>query len=594
MAKKVALLVGVSNYQQGLSALPSATKDAKAIKQVLQHPDIGGFVETDITSVLNQPQNRIEDAIYRLFNNCSSDDLVLFYFSGHGVKDEKGNLYIATPTTRTDQNKRVLPYTAISASFVKDQMTASPSRRQVVILDCCFSGAFAKGLTLGNKSWAVLTSSDTVEYSYAPEPSELSIYTRYLVEGIQTGVGDLNNDGNISVDELYEYTKKKVKEISPKMNPLLDNGRAGYKIVLAKSLQDDPKLKYRKEAERIASQEEKKFTSLNIIYEGSITDNSNRTFLDVLQKSLNLTKEDAKTIETEVLAPFRLRKNKLKNYSKVFAEAIKQSNPLSQGNRQNLKVLQQVLNLIDEDVEQIEKRVLDSLQTPLNTNNPPKSAFGGTTRPNLAQIYPSQKVNKTPEVSTKSSANNNAGANKPPANVPTIKHPINSLSSQPSQPPRQNPTQDNLDSEQVSNKYTKLRDLLAAKKWKEADEETAKVMLKASGKELLGYLSEDDIKKLPTQVLDTINQLWVKNSGGRFGFSIQKSIYLQVSKNYDRLGDRLGWKKEGKWLHWRELNFSEQAPKGHLPSGTCPLGTVEGLIWDGCNVVSVLLSRSVF
>ena len=79
-----------------------------------------------------------------------------------------------------------------------------------------------------------------------------------------------------------------------------------------------------------------------------------------------------------------------------------------------------------------------------------------------------------------------------------------------------------------------------------------------------------------------------------FGFSVQKSIYLQASKNYDKLGDRLGWKKEGKWLHWRELNFTEQAPKGHLPSGTCPLGTVEGLIWDGCNVVSVLLSRSDF
>ncbi|MCC3584261.1 GUN4 domain-containing protein [Microcoleus sp. PH2017_30_WIL_O_A] len=568
MAKKVALLVGVSNYQQGLSALPSATKDAKAIKQVLQHPDIGGFVETDITSVLNQPQNRIEDAIYRLFNNCSSDDLVLFYFSGHGVKDEKGNLYIATPTTRTDQNKRVLPYTAISASFVKDQMTASPSRRQVVILDCCFSGAFAKGLTLGNKSWAVLTSSDTVEYSYAPEPSELSIYTRYLVEGIKTGVGDLNNDGNISVDELYEYTKKKVKEISPKMNPLLDNGRAGYKIVLAKSLQDDPKLKYRKEAERIASQEEKNFTSLNIIYEGSITDNSNRTFLDVLQKSLNLTNEDAKTIETEVLAPFRLRKDKLKNYSKVFAEAIKQSNPLSQGNRQNLKVLQQVLNLIDEDVEQIEKRVLDSLQTPPITNQPPTTTIEDIIGANLPQTPESTRPNKTQAASNPSSGNKNLGTSKPSENVSTVKYPINS-------------------------KYTQLRDLLAAKKWKEADKETANVMLEAYSRESSGYLSaEDNIKKLPTEVLQTINQLWVKHSGGHFGFSIQKEIYLEVSKDYDKLGDRLGWKKEGKWLHWRELNFSKQAPKGHLPSGICPLGTVEGLIWDGYNVTQVLLNRN--
>ena len=64
--------------------------------------------------------------------------------------------------------------------------------------------------------------------------------------------------------------------------------------------------------------------------------------------------------------------------------------------------------------------------------------------------------------------------------------------------------------------------------------------------------------------------------------------------DYDKLGTSLGWKKEGKWLRWGELNFSEQAPKGHLPSGTSPLGSVEGSIWDGYNVVPALLSRSDF
>ncbi|HLP91048.1 MAG TPA: GUN4 domain-containing protein [Nostocaceae cyanobacterium] len=589
MAKKVALLVGVSNYQQGLSALPSATRDAKALKQVLQHPHIGGFAETDITLLLNQPQNKIADAIYSFFNNCSSDDLVLFYFSGHGVKDEKGNLYIATPTTRTDQNKRVLPYTAISASFIKDQMIASSSRQQVVILDCCFSGAFAKGLTLGNKSWAVLTSSDTVEYSYAPEPSELSIYTRYLVEGIKTGVGDLNNDGNISVDELYEYTKKKVKEISPIMNPLFDNGRAGFKIVLAKSLQDDPKLKYRKEVERVVSQEEKYFASLNRFYEGKITNNSNRTFLDVLQNSLNLSKEDAKAIEIEVLTPYHLRKDKLNNYGKVFTEAIKQSNPLNQENRQNLRILQQVLNLRDEDIESIEKQILNSLKISPTTHNQPKVTSGDTTRLNPPQ---SQKSNKTPEVLNQSLDNKNTGMNKSPANILGIKPPISTALPQVSKSSRQNYTQDQLNFKKGIDDYSKLRDLLIAKKWKEADEETAKIILKASGKEFLGYLSEDDIKKLATKVVCTIDKLWKEHSGGRFGFSVQKQIFLQANKNYNRLGEKVGWKIGGKWLNWQELSFNEQAPKGHLPSGTCPLGNVEGSIWGGYSVVPALLSRS--
>ncbi|MBW4626716.1 MAG: GUN4 domain-containing protein [Brasilonema octagenarum HA4186-MV1] len=529
MGKKVALLVGVSNYhQQGLSALPSATKDARAMKQVLQHPDIGGFAETDITLLLNPTKDTMADAIDNLFANRSSEDLVLFYFSGHGVKDEKGNLYIATPTTRTDQNKRVRPFTAIPASFVKDQMTDSSSRRQIVILDCCFSGAFARGLTLGNKSWAVLTSSDTVEYSYTGEPSQLSIYTRYLVEGIKTGVGDSNNDGNISVDELYEYTKKKVQEASRDMNPLFDHGREGHKIVVAKSPQHDPKLIYRKLVGRYAREEKQKSTSLNYVFEGNITDSFKRDSLKDFQKSLNLTPEEAKTIEDEVLKPHRQRKENFKKYENLFVKALKQGYPVSKENRRTLKDYQGLLNLSDEDIEQIEKRILDSLAIPPPTPKPPKVPSGGS---------------------------------------------------------------DNLDSEKGIN-YTKLRDLLVAKQWKEADEETAKVMLKAAEKEFLGYLHEDDIKNFPVTDLRTINQLWVKYSGGRFGFSVQKPIYLQVSKNYDQLGDRLGWKKGGQWLYWRSLNFSEQAPKGHLPSGTCPLGKVEGLIWDGCNVVSTLLVRS--
>lgn len=557
MAKKVALLVGVGNYQKGLSALPSAIKDAREMKQVLQHPDMGGFAEATI--LLNPNKGLMESTIHKLFHQRNSDDLVLFYFSGHGAKDETGNLFIATPTTETDQRKIVLRHTAIDTSSIKQQMNDCSSRRQVVILDCCFSGAFlAKGLILGNKSWAVLTSSDTVEYSYAPEPSELSIYTRYLVEGIKTGVADLNHDGNISVDELYEYTKKKVQEASPKMNPLFDNGRAGHKIVLAKSPKDDPKLKYRKKVEEIARQEECKFTSFNRIYEGNITENFHLIYLDDLRKSLNLTKDDAKAIETEVLEPYCLQKNKLNSYGKVFAEAIKQGYPLSQQNRQMLKDLQQVKNLRDEDIQSIEKRILASSPTSPINNQPPKTTIGDIRGANPPQNSQPTEPNKIQAASNPSSGNKNLGTIKPPIS-----------------------------------KYTKLRELLAAKKWKEADKETANVMLEAYNRESSGYLSaEDNIKKLPTEVLQTINQLWVKHSGGHFGFSIQKKIYLEVSKDYDKLGDRLGWKKEGKWLHWRELNFREQAPKGHLPSGICPLGTVEGSIWDGSYAVSVLLSRS--
>ena len=516
MQKKVALLVGVSTYQQGISILPSAIKDAKAIKQVLQHPDKGGFAEDDIVLLPNRTEGEIKSAIYNLFANRSRNDLLLFYFSGHGFKDERGNLFIATPTTKLDVNKTVLSHTAIGASFVHEQMTASLCRNQIVILDCCFSGAFTKKMDLGNnKSWAVLSSSNDIEYSYTQADSGLSIYTRYLVEGINTGVGDLNNDGKISIHELHKYTKNKVEEDSPKMNPLLKDANGGCNIVLAKSRQDDPKLIYRKMVERFAREEEQKSTSLNCIFEGNITDSFKCYSLEEFQKNLTLTPDEAKAIEDEVLKPYHERKQKFNDYEKFFVKALKECYPFSKGNRTTLKDFQRVLNLRDKDVEQIEKRILDSLVTSPITNQPPKPTRGGTTRVNLLQSPQLTKPNKTPELSNQSPRNKNSDANKPPANVSKIKPLTNTESSQPPKSSRQNITQNKLDSEKGID-YTKMRNLLSEKKWKEAEEETAKVILKAVNGESSGCLSKDDIQKLPTKILDTINKLWVEYKGECF------------------------------------------------------------------------------
>ncbi|WP_442935764.1 GUN4 domain-containing protein [Nostoc sp.] len=88
--------------------------------------------------------------------------------------------------------------------------------------------------------------------------------------------------------------------------------------------------------------------------------------------------------------------------------------------------------------------------------------------------------------------------------------------------------------------YTRLRDLLKAGKWKEADQETLAVMLKASGREREGWLDFKSIENFPCTDLRTIDQLWVEYSNGRFGFSVQKRIYGSVGKVYDEFGDRVG------------------------------------------------------
>ena len=132
--------------------------------------------------------------------------------------------------------------------------------------------------------------------------------------------------------------------------------------------------------------------------------------------------------------------------------------------------------------------------------------------------------------------------------------------------------------------YQKLRDLLAAKDWQEADEETGRVMVVASGREKEGWLGEEDIDNFPCEDLRTIDQLWLKYSDGRFGFSVQKDIYQELggTREYDRkileaFGDRVGWRQGGDWLSYSKLNNCTELIGGVTPWP--PPSSVYGLGW---------------
>ncbi|HAZ49894.1 MAG TPA: hypothetical protein DDW76_26745 [Cyanobacteria bacterium UBA11369] len=123
--------------------------------------------------------------------------------------------------------------------------------------------------------------------------------------------------------------------------------------------------------------------------------------------------------------------------------------------------------------------------------------------------------------------------------------------------------------------YTKLRDLLAAGKWQDADVETAMVMLQAAGKSEGIWLQKEDLEKISCEDFRTLDQLWTKYSNGRFGFSAQKRIWESVGGKagaYDyeifkQFSDRVGWyeKEKNLWKAYDELTFNLNAPEGHLP-----------------------------
>jgi hypothetical protein len=523
---KVALLIGVSQYGPGFNQLPAAANDVEAMQRVLRHPDMGDF--DDVQSLIDPDPQEMGTAIENLFGNGRRDDLLLLFFSGHGVKDESGNLYLATRATRKNERGGLIRSTAIAARFVQEIMSDSRAKRQVVILDCCFSGAFGEGLLakddssvdvrrqLGGEGRVVLTSSTSTQYSFEQQGADLSIYSRYLVEGIETGAADLDEDDVISVDELHEYANIKVQKAAPAMKPEIYTVKEGYKIIIAKVPIGDAKLKYRKEVERY-------------VHGGKISP-VGRRILNARRDTFGLLPEEAATIEAEVLKPYREYKKKLQEYQQALTEAIQHEYPLSDYIRHELKDLQQVLSLRDEDVAPIEMRITSILEA------------AGVNE----DLLPSEPARVESDDTLKGLA-------------------------------------DELDSKGVVD-YTYLRDLLAAGEWQKADRETETVMIKASGREQEGWLSEEDLETFPCEDLRTINELWVKYSDGRFGFSVQKHIWESIegtNKDEDvevwkSFGNKVGWRVNDSWIGYRNLTFSLDAPEGHLPEWVFVSGFVGG------------------
>ena len=125
--------------------------------------------------------------------------------------------------------------------------------------------------------------------------------------------------------------------------------------------------------------------------------------------------------------------------------------------------------------------------------------------------------------------------------------------------------------------YSQLEQLLKAGRWQEADEETANKMFEVAGRTKEEDLREKDIDNFPCEDLRTIDQLWVKYSNGRFGFSVQKRIYESLGgtlsydeKVWEAFGDQVGWRGGGRWLYYKDPKFNILSPRT-APEGILPL-----------------------
>jgi hypothetical protein len=202
-ASRAALIVAVDTYEDPmLSRRPAGVEEAEALARVLGDPAIGDF---DVQTLENAPAHVIRHRVEDFFSKRRSDDLLLLCFSCHGLADARGELYFAAIDTRPD----LLPVSAVAAQFVNRCMIASRSRRVVLMLDCGYTGELEEWF--GGSGRAVITASSAT----GSRPTQRSVLTSAVVEGLQTGQADLDGDGLIGLDELYQYAVDRVRADAP-------------------------------------------------------------------------------------------------------------------------------------------------------------------------------------------------------------------------------------------------------------------------------------------------------------------------------------------------------------------------------------------
>ncbi|MFI6439326.1 type VII secretion protein EccCb [Streptomyces sp. NPDC050759] len=245
---RVALLVATTDYlDSGLRRLRSPASDARRLGALLEDRAVGYFDR--VVPLVNESKAEIEEHIERVLRDLGANDTLLVYLSCHGIRDQHGRLFFTTLRTKRDLPES----TAISARFIEEQLSRCRSRRKVLLLDCCFGGAYVQGMApfapddgelsaqAAGKGTYVMTASDVLEFAFEGETVKSrsgefhSVFTEAVIDGLSTGRADVDNDGVITAHELFQHIARHVKESGAPQTPTEFRSGVQGNIPLAKA-----------------------------------------------------------------------------------------------------------------------------------------------------------------------------------------------------------------------------------------------------------------------------------------------------------------------------------------------------------------------
>lgn len=209
-----ALLIGNSTYPadaHNLQPLKGPARDIAALGRAMTDSATGLFTEDDVTLLADVSAPRALRALGQFFGSATRDDVLLLYFSGHGKLDQGAKLHLCMHDTETTD----LLASAVSSTRINEFVEASRARNVVIVLDCCYAGAF-RGADLGDSvsgpgRYVLASCRSTQLANDATDDNGTSYFTQHLVDGLTHAADDGDGDGYVSFSDLYAFVDRELR-----------------------------------------------------------------------------------------------------------------------------------------------------------------------------------------------------------------------------------------------------------------------------------------------------------------------------------------------------------------------------------------------
>lgn len=228
MTKRTALLILNSEFTDpGIAKLPRVQTEMEALSNVLSSPQGGDF---EVALLVNEKVQVLREQIVRLFKNRQDGDVLLVLYAGFALQDQFGGMYLAAADTQSE----FLDATGLPLRLLRDQLDRTRSTHNLVILDCPTIASYSGAADILGSTSAVLSAlegdrhgrmvvaaSDIVAGALEGEQvfgnAETSALGRLILTGLAEGKADLNSDGQINAEELYEFVYRQSLSEAPSM-----------------------------------------------------------------------------------------------------------------------------------------------------------------------------------------------------------------------------------------------------------------------------------------------------------------------------------------------------------------------------------------